>query len=97
MEGSAFRDLMLRRAAIGIIGISCVGIYFMGKDYIEESKLYPQTSIKADTNQDGRTDYKEWAKVYNNLGIHFDSYGSNPRIDLTPRQLEKYLSQFPNK
>ena len=59
----------------------------------KHSRLYKESSIKADINKDEITTEKEWAQVYKQLGIQFDTYTSNPERDLTKEQLEQYLTK----
>ncbi len=77
-------------------GIGWLGVSF--KDFEKNgSPLYQKVSVKADIDGDGVTTHREWTEVYRKLGIHFDVYTSSPKDDLTTSQLEKYLTQFPNK
>ena len=73
--------------------ITLAGVFTVGSMQREHLGLYQQSSVKADTNGDGRTDQKEWGKVYQQLGIHFDVYTSNPESDLTREKLKQYLSR----
>ncbi len=57
-----------------------------------KEEAFRKVEIRADINKDTFTDCKEWRKVYDLLGIHFDSSKYDPRKDLSLNQLEKYLS-----
>lgn len=57
----------------------------------ERNNLYQKVAVIADTNKDHYTNREEWAQVYGELGFSFDSFSSNPRIDLRTSYLERYL------
>lgn len=74
-------------ALAGLIGL---GVYVY-REVLKEG-AFEKVEIRADINKDTFTDCKEWRKVYDLLGVHFDSSRYNPREDLSLNQLEKYLS-----
>ena len=56
-----------------------------------KTKLYQKVSNAANTNKDNLTDNSEWVEVYNELGLKYDIHLSNPRYELSKKQMRKYL------
>ena len=55
------------------------------------NQLTKEISAMADKNNDNATTSKEWAEVYNKLGVACDVHNSDPVQDLSIRQKESYL------
>jgi hypothetical protein len=76
------------------VGAMGAGIYFSVQNAHTETydrQLTQEVSILADTNKDRATTSEEWANVYKELGVRYDSHSSNPFEDLTTEQKENYI------
>lgn len=63
--------------------------------YLNRAKiaLYEEVRSKADTNHDGLTDDQEWKIVYDRFGMPYDVHLSNPRYELSKRQMRDFLGK----
>lgn len=60
----------------------------------DKTNLLVEVSRIADTDQRGGTTHNEWAKVYQDLSLHYDVHLSNPRKDLSIGQLSQYVNKY---
>ena len=71
---------------------SCVtSIPIIFVNYMKKKNLMDEIRIIADSNKDNIIDNEEWAKVYGEFGIVYDT--EKPR-NLTIREMEEYLSKY---
>lgn len=80
------------KSCIVLAGLLTV-VSFMGNDMIKSQRLANEVAIVADTNKDGTTLPKEWARVYHEFEIHYDVHTAQPWHDLTKKQMQEYLSK----
>ena len=59
----------------------------------DRDRLYKIVSLEADIDKNSVTDRQEWYLVYRDLDIHFDYYSSNPRMDLSVLDFERWLKE----
>ena len=59
----------------------------------KKDKLYNEVMIKANINKDKETDHNEWEAVYESRGLIYNMDSSNPKKDLSNRNMRKYLGR----
>jgi hypothetical protein len=91
------RRRLKNRLVFGLALISLASATYVLVDSIKEKReknsLYNKVSLKANTNPDNITDAQEWAKVYESFGLDYDIHYSDPKEDLSIKQMRKYLEE----
>ncbi len=99
MKSEKFDDLLHGIVSIGS-ALAFIGVVYFATNEnnsrwedIEKRRkiLYEQVMQRANSNKDNMTDHSEWGSVYATLKRHYDVHNSNPSIDLSDQELNKYL------
>ena len=96
MEKPNWALIIAASALMGLLGYQAFDrrwIKFEPFSYRGKTELYRKVSDKANTDNDSITDHYEWAELYKKFGLEYDIHLSNPRLDLSKRQMKQFLEK----
>ena len=78
---------------VGLAATLALSGFVVIKEKLTEIQLYNEVRSIANTNKDNITDAQEWAKVYESFGLTYDIHYSDPKRDLSLKEMREYLGK----